>query len=201
MISRIRGTLLRKELERVEVMTASGVGYEVNVPARLHDRLPARGGEVDLHTALVVRDDAMDLFGFVEARDRELFLRLQDASRVGPRVALALLGELPGARVVRAIRAKDHDVLRTVTGVGKKTAERIALELADKLDDLSAEEPEEPTTVSTEAVQALRSLGYGARESEEAVHAVRNSLEDGGGDGDLEELGTEEMVKRALQHL
>lgn len=200
MISRVRGTLLRKELERVEVMTASGVGYEVNVPARLHDRLPDRGEEVDLHTAMVVRDDAMELFGFVEARDRELFLRLQDASGVGPRLALALLGELPGPRIVRAIRAKDHDVLRTVTGVGKKTAERIALELADKLDDLvTGEEEAEPTSASQEAVQALRSLGYGARESEEAVHAVRKALEDGA--GAAEELGTEDVVKRALQHL
>ncbi len=202
MISRVRGTLLGKELERVEVMTAAGVGYEVNVPARLHDRLPTRGGEVDLHTTLVVRDDAMELFGFVEARDRELFLRLQGVSRVGPRVALALLGELPGRRIVRAIRAKDHDVLRTVTGVGKKTAERIALELADKLDDMvTDEEGAEPTTVSTETVQALRSLGYGAKESEEAVHAVRKALDDGGDGKDAEELGTEEMVKRALQHL
>ena len=201
MISRIRGTLLRKELERVEVMTASGVGYEVSVPARLHDRLPTRGGEVDLYTAMVVRDDAMELFGFLDARDKELFLRLQKTSRVGPAVALGLLGELPATRLIRAIRAKDHDVLRTVTGVGKKTAERIALELADKLDDLvTAEEGGEATTVSTEAVQALRSLGYGAKESEEAVHAVRKALDDDGSDAEPD-LATEEMVKRALQHL
>jgi Holliday junction DNA helicase RuvA len=201
-ISRVRGTLLGKELERVEVMTAAGVGYEVNVPARLHDRLPARGGEVDLHTTLVVRDDAQKLYGFVDARDRELFLRLQKTSGVGPAVALSLLGELPAPRLIRAIRGKDHDVLRTVTGVGKKTSELIIVELADKLDDLvTGEEGAEPTTVSTEAVQALRSLGYGARESEEAVHAVRKAMEDGGGEAGAEELGTEEMVKRALQHL
>lgn len=197
MISRVRGRLLVKELERVEVMTGAGVGYEVNVPARLHDRLPAEGHDVELHTAMVVRDDDMELFGFVSARDRELFLRLQDASGVGPRVALALLGELPGSRLVRAIRAKDHDVLRTVTGVGKKTAERIGLELADKLDDLSAEEAAEPTTAADSAVQALRSLGYGAKESEQAVHQARTAA-DGGEADDLE---TEELVKRALQHV
>lgn len=189
---------MRKEVERVEVMTRSGVGYEVQVPARLHDRLPSTGEPVELHTALVVRDDAMELFGFVSARDRSLFLRLQGASGVGPRLALALLGEMPGSRLVRAIRSKDHEVLRTVSGVGKKTAERIALELADKLDDLAAEEPaEEPTGVSAEAVQALRSLGYGARESEEAVHQARKGL-----DGDeAEEMGTEALVKLALQHV
>lgn len=197
MISRVRGRLLVKELERVEIMTGSGVGYEVHVPARLHDRLPAEGQDLELHTAMVVRDDDMELFGFVSARDRELFLRLQDASGVGPRVALALLGELPGSRLVRAIRAKDHDVLRTVTGVGKKTAERIGLELADKLDDLSAEEAAEPTTTADSAVQALRSLGYGAKESEQAVHQARKAA-----DGDeLDDLGTEELVKRALQHV
>lgn len=197
MISRVRGRLLVKELERVEVMTGSGVGYEVHVPARLHDRLPAEGHDVELHTAMVVRDDDMELFGFVSARDRELFLRLQDASGVGPRVALALLGELPGSRLVRAIRAKDHDVLRTVTGVGKKTAERIGLELADKLDDLSAEEAGEPTTTADSAVQALRSLGYGAKESEQAVHQARKAADD----GELDDVGTEELVKRALQHV
>lgn len=198
MISRVEGRLVRKEVERVEVMTRSGVGYEVGVPARLHDRLPAEGEPVELHTALVVRDDAMELFGFLSARDRSLFGRLQDASGVGPRLALALLGEMPGSRLVRAIRAKDIDVLRTVSGVGKKTAERISLELADKLDDLAAEEPEEePTTTSTEAVQALRSLGYGARESEDAVHQARKSL----GDDELEAMGTEALVRAALQHV
>jgi len=194
-ISRLRGTLLRKELERVEVLTRDGVGYEVHVPSRLHDRLPSEGAEVELHTATVAREDALELFGFVTARDRELFRRLQTASGVGPRLALALLGELPGTRVVRAIRSKDHDVLRTVTGVGKKTAERIALELADKLDDLAAaESAAEPASLSAEAVRALRALGYGARESEEAVHEARKGLEE-------DEVPTEELVKLALQHV
>lgn len=181
----------------MEVMTPSGVGYEVHVPARLHDRLPGEGEEIDLRTALVVRDDDMELFGFLSGRDRELFLRLQDASGVGPRLALAALGELPGSRLIRAIRAKDHDVLRTITGVGKKTAERIALELSDKLDDLSAEEAAEPTTVADSAVRALRSLGYGAKESEQAVHQARKGMDDGEADA----IGTEGLVKRALQHV
>lgn len=176
-------------------MTPAGIAYEVLVPARLHDRLPEEGVEVELHTALVVRDDAMELFGFVSGRDRELFLRLQGASGVGPRLALALLGELPGSRLVRAIRAKDHDVLRTVTGVGKKTAERIALELSDKVDDLATEEAAaEPASAASSAVQALRALGYDAQASEAAVHEARKGL-----DGD--EVGTEELVKLALRHV
>ena len=125
---------------------------------------------------------------------RELFLRLRTASGVGPRLALALLGSLPGVRIVRAIRTKDHDILQTVSGVGKKTAERIAVELADKLDDLAAfEEPESGSRAAEEAVQALRSLGYGARDSEEAVHRALRSLD--------EEVEVGELVRVALQHV
>lgn len=195
MIRRVRGRLTHKEGSKVELMTRSGVGYELVVPTTLLDRLPPTGNEVDLHAALVVRDDGMELYGFGSAQDRTLFLRLQGASGVGPRLALALLGALPVGRLVRAIRAKDHAVLRTVSGVGRKTAERIALELADKLDDIAAAEPgaaEAPT--SGAAVHALRSLGYGALESEEAVSRALVAL-------DGEEVGLEELVRRALREV
>lgn len=195
MIRRVRGELLSRGPERVEVLTASGVGYELHVPARLVERLPEEGARVELHAALVVRDDALELFGFGSGRDRELFLRLQAASGVGPRLALALIGALPPARLVRAIRDKDHAVLRTVSGVGRKTAERIALELADKLDDLVG--PEEETAVEghfAAAVRALVALGYAKREAEEAVGDALGSF-----DGD--EPGTEDVVRRALRRL
>ncbi|HKK27110.1 MAG TPA: Holliday junction branch migration protein RuvA [Gemmatimonadota bacterium] len=200
MIRRVRGRLLHRDTERIEVFTDAGLGYEILVPTALLDRLPPEGEEVELHTALVVKDDALELFGFASSNDRELFLRLQTASGVGPRLALALLGSLPGGRIVRAIRNKDHDVLQTVSGVGKKTAERIALELADKLDDLVtvravADEELSPLERSSgEAVQALRALGYGARESEKAVHEARMDL-------DGEEVETEELVRLALRHV
>lgn len=195
MIRRLRGRLVVREPESVEIMTDAGVGYEVAVPASVVDRLPDEGSPVELHTALVVKDDALELFGFVSGRDRELFLRLQAASGVGPRLAMALLGSLPGDRLVRAIRGKNHDVLRTVSGVGKKTAERIAVELADKLDDLSTAEPGvERSTRAQEATRALRALGYGVQESEDAVHRARKGL-----DGD--EVDTEELVRLALQHV
>ena len=195
MIRRVRGRLLRAGPGSVEVMTSSGVGYELRIPATLVERLPSTGEEVELHSALVVRDTAMELYGFGSGRDRELFLRLQAASGVGPSLALALLGALPARRLVRAIREKEPAVLRTVSGVGKKTAERIMVELADKLDDL-AEEGEETgaPSRSADAVKALRSLGYGAREAEEAVATATASM-----DGDV--AGTEELVKRALREL
>jgi len=193
MIRRIRGELLGYGPDSVEVLAGDGLGYELSVPMGLVDRLAAVGERVELHTVLVVRDDALELYGFETARDRELFRRLRGASGVGPRLALAILGALPADRVVNAIRGKDHATLQTVSGVGKKTAERIALELADKLDDMSvAGAPTEPRGPTQAAVQALRSLGYGPTESESAVTRAVTSLEG-------REVGTEELVRNALQ--
>jgi Holliday junction DNA helicase RuvA len=193
-IRRIRGRLTAKGADGVEVLTSGGIGYEIAVPATLIDRLPAAGEEVELHTSLVVRDDAMELYGFGSSTDRELFRRLQSASGVGPRLALALLGALPGGRIVAAIRAKDHAALQTVSGVGRKTAERITLELIDKLDDLADGDVPARDGPTASAVQALRALGYGQIESEQAVRRAQE-----GTDG--REVGTEELVRRALQHV
>ena len=195
MIRRIRGELVDRGVETVEVVAGDGLGYEVNVPLGLLDRLPPVGAEVELHTVLVVRDDAMELYGFGSARERELFRRLRTASGVGPRLALAILGALPADRVVSAIRSRDHAALQTVSGVGKKTAERIALELADKLDDLGDGAPGLPEAgPAAAAVQALRGLGYGQLESDDAVRRAVQSL-------DGRSVDTEELVKHALQHV
>lgn len=193
MIRRIRGVLLGRESDSVEVLAGDGLGYEIHVPLGLLDSLPATGEEVEFHTMLVVRDDAMELYGFGSARERELFRRLRTVSGVGPRLALAILGALPTDRVVGAIRSRDHATLQTVTGVGKKTAERIAIELADKLDDLGEAEPGLPTGgASAAAVQALRALGYGQIESDDAVRRAVQALDGRGVD-------TEELVRNALQ--
>ncbi len=192
MIRRVVGRLLHKGPDGVEVMTSGGVSYELWVPATLLDRLPEVGQEVELHCALVAREDSLQLFGFGSSRDRTLFLRLQNASGVGPRLALALLGQLPGDRVIQAIRGSDHEVLQSVSGVGRKTAERIALELKDRLDDLAVEEAQ-PLTAGASAVDALRALGYGQSEAEAAVARARREL-DGRGT-------TEELVRAALGHV
>lgn len=193
MIRRIRGRLVDRGTDSVEIMTATGIGYDVQVPLTLLDRLPDIGDEVELHTTLVVRDDALELFGFGSARDRELFRRLRTASGVGPRLALAILGTLPGQRIVAAIRGKDHAALQTVSGVGRKTAERITIELADKLDDLGEGVPDIPGTGHTAAaIQALRGLGYGQLEADEAVRRAMQSL-------DGRSVGAEELVKHALR--
>lgn len=195
MISRVRGELAAVRGDRLEIMTVAGVGYDVIVPSRVFEGLPEPGGEVDLHTALVARDDGLELFGFASAVDRELFLRLQSASGVGPRLALAILGTLPARRIVGALRSRNHETLQMVSGVGRKTAERMALELADKLDDLasSAEPADEPLEGGLAALEALRALGYSQLESESALRAARRELGD--------EVGTEETIRAALRHL
>ena len=163
MIRRLRGELVGRGASAVEVVTGDGVGYEVNVPLGLVDRLPPEGAAVELHTVLVVRDDAFELYGFETARDRELFQRLRTPSGVGPRLALAILGALPPGRIVRAIRAKDHRTLQTVSGVGRKTAERIAIDLADKLDDLGDPAGDLPAVVLALGAQLTTSSAGGHR--------------------------------------
>lgn len=193
MIRRVRGRLLHKDPAGVEVLTRGGVAYELMVPTTLFERLPSVGREVELHAALIARDDSLELYGFSSSHDRELFQRLRSATGVGPRLALALLGALPAGRLVRAIRGKEHPVLQTVSGVGRKTAERIVVELADKLDDLAPDEPgatEEPGGAA--AVQALRALGYGHSESEEAVSRALSTLDD-------REVDVEELIRLALR--
>lgn len=196
MISRVRGELTAVRGDRVEIMTVAGIGYEVVVPSRVFEGLPQPGGEVDLHTALVSRDDSLELFGFGSSVDRELFLRLQSASGVGPRLALAILGTLPAKRIVSALRSRAHETLQMVSGVGRKTAERMALELADKLEDLAAMAGAGPADEPLEgvgAIEALRALGYTHLESESALRAARREI---GGDAE-----TEELIRTALRHL
>ena len=195
MISRVRGELTGVRGDRIEIMTVAGVGYDVIVTSRVFEGLPRPGGEVDLHTALVSRDDSLELFGFGSAMDRELFLRLQSASGVGPRLALAILGTLQASRIVSALRSRNHETLQLVSGVGRKTAERMALELADKLDDLadSTGPADEPLEGEMAALEALRALGYSQLASEAALRTARREL---GGEAD-----TEELIRAALRHL
>jgi len=194
-ISRIRGTLASVRTDRVELTTASGVTYELNIPTGIFGTLGNLGDEVELHTALVAREDSLELFGFGSGSDRELFLRLQSASGVGPRLALAILGTLPASRILAAIRSRDHAALQLVSGIGRKTAERISLELADRLDDLGAGGDTGPAVVGgAGALAALRALGYSSAESQDALVAARRDLAD-------EPSGTEELVRVALRHL
>ena len=179
MISRVHGKLLRRDLNSIEVMTAGGVAYELLIPLTVYERLPREGGDVELRTFHVVREDSAELYGFMENSERTLFGRLLSASGVGPRLALNMLSTMPPDRLVAAIIGKDITTLKRIPGLGTKKAERLVLELADRLDDVAvASRGATPAgSGAEEAVGALVALGYNAGE---AQTAVRKALDEEG---------------------
>jgi len=193
MIAEIRGTLTATSVDTVTVMTPAGLGYAVAVPTTALSRLPPVGGEVHLHTALVVREDDWALYGFPTARERLVFRRMLLASGVGPRLALAVVSTLGVDRVVRAVRDSDYAALCTVSGIGRKKAERMVLELKDRLGDLEVPEtPTGATPAGTEAVLALVNLGYPRIAAEAAVHTALATDAD---------AGTPDLIRIALETL
>jgi len=193
MIALVTGVLALRDPAAIVIDTAGGTGYLLEVPLGVFERLPAAGERVQLHTELVVREDAWSLYGFDTATERAVFRRLMGASGVGPRLALAILSALGPERTVRAIRDRDLAVLASVSGIGKKKAERIALELRDRIDDLPvASETGESRLPSADAVRALVKLGYTPAASETAVRAAL----DAGTPPD-----TAGLVRRALSEL
>ena len=196
MISRLKGTLISRELDHVEVETAGGVVYEVQIPRSILERLPRPPApDFEIRTLQVVREDSDTLYGFLEPFEHELFSRLLGASGVGPKVALAMLSTYSARRLAQALAEKDVNALKQVSGVGKKTAERIVLELADRVEDLAvaAAGPDgdgRGTGSGTQAaVGALVALGYSFLDADAAV---RHALADG------KTAGTDELVRRAL---
>src|SRR5262245_57851182 len=194
MISQVHGTLTSRGLDRVEVLTAGGVAYDVHIPLNVLEKLPRAGESVALHTAMVTRDDGSALYGFLATSDRELFKLLLTASGVGPSLALGLLSSLSPPRLIGAIRGRDIATLQRVPRVGKKTAERLCVELGDKLKSWGGEDSgsSDGAPVSSDAVRALVSLGYADADAERAVRAVI------GKDGDA---APAELIKRALASL
>lgn len=173
MIAAISGTLIATTADHVTIATPGGVTYELAVPIGVVERLPGTGAEVSLHTILVVREDGWALFGFDEPQERVVFQRLLGATGVGPRLALAMVSTLTGSRVVRAIRDADLATLSTVPGVGKKTAERIVVELRDRLGDVDAPGATQAAAAPAEqAIQALMNLGYSASDADRVVRTV-----------------------------
>lgn len=192
MIAGVRGMLLSKTGDRVVVATTGGITYEIAVPLGVLEHLPTVGSDVALQTVLVVREDGWLLFGFDEDTERQVFQRLLGASGVGPRLALALVSTLSGARVVKSIRDGDVGALCTVPGVGRKTAERIILELKDRLRDVAVPGEKTAGAPTEQAVQALMNLGYSAADAERAVREA------------VSRDGTEEpvdLIRGALQLL
>lgn len=176
MIAQIAGTLVSKDLDRVEIMTEGGVGYELLIPLSAYEALPKPGENAALHTFLVVREDAWLLFGFATLFERRVFQKVLAAKGIGPSLALGMLSTLSADRLVRAIREKDIATLQSVPRVGRKKAEQLILDLADKLDDLyrgaEAGARREAGAGADDALRALVSLGYSAVDADRAVRAA-----------------------------
>ncbi|HLQ24520.1 MAG TPA: Holliday junction branch migration protein RuvA [Acidiferrobacterales bacterium] len=196
MIGRLRGVLLQKSAPHL-LLDVNGVGYELEAPMTTFYDLPAVGEAVTLYTHLVVRADAHLLYGFSRNAQRRLFRRLLKVNGVGPRVALAILSGLSDQEFLHCVANEDIARLTKVPGIGRKTAERLIVELRDKvlpeLDGLDVE-PSGPPSIAghidplNEAVSALIALGY---KPQEASRAVRNVPAKG--------LSSEEIIRQALK--
>lgn len=191
MIAWISGTLRERQGDIVLVETAGGVGYAITVPLGVLERLPPNGERVSLHTELVVREDGWALYGFDRSGERAIFQRLLGASGFGPKLALALLSTLGPERTVRSIQSRDIGALSTVSGIGKKKAEKLVVELEDRFKEVPHDLTRTGPRPGEEAVQALVRLGYAAAQAEEAVRAVLT-----GGVTD-----TARVIREALQRL
>ena len=202
MIGRIRGTLVHKQPPDI-LVEVGGVGYELQVPMTTLFQLPELGSEVSLVTHFVVREDAQLLYGFIDERDRALFRQLIKVSGVGPKLGLTILSGMDSASFARCVQRDDISSLIALPGVGKKTAERLLVEMRDKLKDWLGQ-PEggagpltggitiEPVTdVVADAESALIALGYKPAEASKVVAAVND---DSVGD-------SEELIRRALKSM
>ena len=171
MISRVRGRVVSAHPRCV--VEVGGMGFEVAIPEKDREALAPTDAEVVFHTHLVVREDRLSLFGFLQRDDRELFLRLIDVSGVGPKLALAVLSLHPAARVVTAIKKGDSVFLSKIPGIGKKTAERLLLELRDRLGGgVAPSASGSAASVRGDVLNALSALGYSDKEAGAALARV-----------------------------
>ena len=180
MIGHLRGNVLEKHPNQV-VVEAGGVGYDVQIPISTYTSLPDVGAAVSLHIYTHVREDALALFGFATPEEKALFERLISVSGIGPKLAITVLSGLGTPELVNAIRSSDVPRLVRIPGVGKKTAERIVLELKDKLVGVDAAGKTVPAVESgfslspleSDVLSALQNLGCGRAPAEEAVRKAK----------------------------
>ena len=175
MIGRIAGKLVAKHPPQV-LVDVHGLGYELDVPMSTLFQLPGVGADVTLLTHLVVREDAHQLYGFGTEGERTLFRQLLKISGIGARTALAVLSGMSVADLRDAVSRQEGARLTKIPGIGKKTAERLLLELKDKLDVAVIEVRAEADSVGTDVVRALVSLGYSEREAQAAVKNVESGI-------------------------
>jgi Holliday junction DNA helicase RuvA len=181
MISQLRGSLLEKHPNQV-VVDVHGVGYEVTIPVSAYSSLPESGAEVRLHIHTHVREDVLALFGFISAADKALFEKLITVSGIGPKLAVTALSGMPAQELAGAIRSSAIEQLVRIPGVGKKTAERMILELRDKLDTIGlaaradAHAPKSDFNAAEEdVISALSNFGATRASAEAAVNKARST--------------------------
>ena len=205
MIAHLSGTLLAKQATSV-ILDVNGVGYEVTIPVTTFYDMEDAGAQVALRIYTHVREDALQLFGFNTARERELFMLLISVSGIGPKSALAMLSGMSADEIITAIRTSNYARLTSAPGVGKKTAERLVIELRDKMAALSSPALEEqlaaqpggtaaaPTedALREDTLSALVNLGYQRAAAEKAV---MQAMQDGG------DLTVELLLRRSLRNL
>lgn len=173
MIAHLRGRLISKQPQQA-IVEAAGVGYDVAISVSTYTSLPAEGAEVALHIHTQVREDTLALYGFLDRNDKRIFERLITVSGVGPKLAITIQSGLPAERLVAALRAQDHATLTRIPGVGKKLAERLVVELKDKLEDLAAAAPAVATAgpAAEDVLSALVNLGYQRPSAQKAIEAA-----------------------------
>ncbi len=197
MIGRLRGTLVHKQPPEI-LVEVGGVGYELQVPMTTLFRLPELGAEVALVTHFVVREDAQQLYGFIDQEDRHLFRQLIRVSGVGPKLALTILSGMDCASFVRCVQRDDISSLVALPGVGRKTAERLLVEMRDRLKGWLEPAAEVPAgggvtaplaSAVADAESALVALGYKPQEAARMVAAVNDDAA----------VNSEELIRRALK--
>ena len=189
MIGRIKGQLIESNPPRI-VVDVHGVGYEIDVPMSTFYNLPSLGSEVILLTHMIVREDAQLLYGFLTAQERETFRQLLKVSGIGARTALSILSGLSVSDLVNAVALQQASLLTRVPGIGKKTAERLILELKDKLTGtLSDVTVTTPNSVTADIINALIGLGYSEREANLVVKKLP------------EDISVSDGIRMALQNI
>jgi Holliday junction DNA helicase RuvA len=179
MFAFVRGTLVEKGRDRVNVLVDGGVGYEIFICQSERDQFPSTGNEVTFFTHLHVREDKMKLYGFINRSTRDFFRDLLPQKGIGPKLALSVLSDLGADAFRTAIHQQDTDALMDVKGVGKKTAKRLIVEMSETLPKAEEGDGYAGEPIYNEAIQALQGLGFSQEQSSDAVRNALDQVADG----------------------
>ncbi|HCW93052.1 MAG TPA: Holliday junction branch migration protein RuvA [Flexistipes sinusarabici] len=172
----ISGTLVHKEPGKV-VLETGGIAYEILIALNTFSALPESGFSVKLYTHLIIREDGMYLYGFLDEQEKRIFLLLNTVSKVGPKLSLAVLSGISTQKLKDAILSNDYPLIATIPGIGKKTAERIVLELRDKFDEVF-EPVEQRSSAAEDVLSALANLGYKRQDCKNIVTKLSGDYDD-----------------------